>query len=153
MNISEHGLALIRTSEKLVYDRYLCPAGVPTIGYGHVIRKEDGDLRRINGVTADVLLREDVRRFESGVRKLVTRKLTQGQFDALVDWSFNLGLGALQTSTMLKRINGNMPNEFVVQSMIQWNKARVKGVLTVLGGLVTRRRRESELWLTGAWKV
>jgi lysozyme len=88
------------------------------------------------------LLKKDLTKFESCVQKYVTRNINDNQFAALVSWTFNLGCGSLQSSTMLKRINDGSSNSVVCSEMKRWNKAGGK----VLPGLVRRRQAECDLY-------
>lgn len=88
MHISDNGLDLIKRFEGLRLDAYRCPAGVWTIGYGHT-GAGVGEGVAITPEQADILLRADVLRFEDGVRRLAG-PCSQGQFDALVSFTFNL---------------------------------------------------------------
>jgi lysozyme len=148
MRTSAEGVALIKEFEGCRLTAYRCPAGVLTIGYGHT--SAAGGPAVVEGmviteVAANSLLRHDLIRIENDVQDCVTTNLTQGQFDALVSWVFNLGIGALRTSTLLKRVNAGrfdaVPAEFM-----KWTKARVRGELVDLPGLVRRRRAEVALW-------
>jgi len=96
---SQEGLELIKKFEGCKLKSYKCPAGVWTIGYGHTEDVKEGDI--VSPQEADKLLRADVFKFEEYVADNVTVKLTQNQFDALVTWTFNLGVGNLRNSTML----------------------------------------------------
>jgi lysozyme len=85
---------------------------------------------------------KDVARFEDGVNKLVTYTINQNQFDALVDFSFNLGLGNLGSSTLLKKLNaGDIKG--AAEEFLRWDKAGGK----VLAGLTKRRKAERDLFL------
>lgn len=124
MRVSEAGMRLIKESEGCVLKAYPDPAtgGEPwTIGYGHT----GSDVRPgkvIDQAEADRLLDEDVDLFERGVNRLVVVDLTQGQFDALVCFAFNLGLGALQQSTLLKLLNAR-DYEGAAKQFARWNRA------------------------------
>ena len=137
-------MRLIKESEGCVLKAYPDPAtgGEPwTIGYGHT----GSDVRPgkvIDQAEADRLLDEDVDLFERGVNRLVDVDLTQGQFDALVCFAFNLGLGALQQSTLLKLLNAG-DYEGAAKQFLRWDKAGGK----VMAGLTKRRQAESELFL------
>ena len=110
MRLSDEGRELIRRFEGLRLSPYHDDVGYLTIGYGHLLSREkwaDLSQRRtlLTEEEADDLLRQDVARFERAVARLIRVPLTQGQFDALVSFSFNLGAGALQAST-LRRVFG-----------------------------------------------
>ena len=136
MKISLEGLSLIKRFEGCRLKAYKCSAGVLTIGYGHT-----GGVTETDTITQDdanKLLQEDVAKFEEYVDDNVIVELNQGQFDALVAWTFNLGPGNLRESTMLKKLNEadytSVPNE-----MKRWNKAGGK----TLDGLIRRRNAEA----------
>ena len=110
--ITEQGLQLIKDFEGYSSTLYICPAGYETIGYGHLVRQyERSRFEAISAVMglsqreATVLLKEDVSSAERAVLRLITAPLTNGQFDALVDFTFNLGAGNLQSSTLRRVIN------------------------------------------------
>ena len=100
MKCSQEGLALIKKFEGCKLKAYKCSAGVWTIGYGHTAGVKEGDV--ISQPEADKLLEEDIAKFEDYVNDNVIVELNEGQFDALVAWTFNLGVGNLRSSTMLK---------------------------------------------------
>ena len=106
MQISETGLDLIRKFEGLRLETYDCPGGTQTIGYGHTGPDVKPGLK-IDTEKATALLMEDVQRFEKSVNDLVMVPMTQGMFDALVSFSYNLGAGSLQSSTLLKKLNAD----------------------------------------------
>ena len=136
---SENGIELIKSFEGRRLVAYQDSVGVWTIGYGHTkTARED---RLIIKSTADRLLAEDLAEFEKYVEEYVEVSLTQNQFDALVSWTFNLGPGNLQESTMLRKLNQGLYAE-VPDEMRRWNKAGGK----VLKGLVRRRDAEAELF-------
>ena len=144
MKISLEGLALIKKFEGCRLEAYYCSGGVLTIGYGHTGGVKESDT--ITQEEAEKLLRADVFKFEEYVEDNVMVELDQGQFDALVAWTFNLGPGNLRESTMLKRLNeadyASVPSE-----MKRWNKAGGK----TLDGLIRRRKAESLLFESKEW--
>ena len=144
MKISLEGLALIKRFEGCRLESYKCSANVLTIGYGHTSGVKETDT--ITQDEADKLLQEDVEQFEKYVDDNVTVELGQSQFDALVAWTFNLGVGNLRESTMLKKLNSedyaSVPSE-----MKRWNKAGGK----TLDGLIRRRKAESLLFQSKEW--
>lgn len=139
MQISKAGLDLIKQFEGLYLKAYRCPAGVPTIGYGHTAGVAMGQV--ITQQQADDYLRRDVRQFERAVERQVSVPLTQGQFDALVSFAFNLGEGALAQSTLLRLLNAGDYAGAAAQ-FDRWNKAGGR----VLPGLVRRRAAERALF-------
>ena len=95
-SISKEGLALIERFEGFAAMPYRCPAGYITVGYGHVVRAGKDFSPGIKPQAARTLLARDVQVAEAAVRRLIAVPLTDGQFDALVSFTFNLGAGALQ---------------------------------------------------------
>ena len=144
MKISIEGLSLIKKFEGCELNSYKCAAGVPTIGFGSTHGIEMG--MSISKARAEELLLEDISKFEDIVNKSVKVDLSQPQFDALVSWTFNLGGGNLNSSSMLKFLNAG--DYHLIPSQIKrWNKANGK----VLEGLVRRREAESLLFDNKEW--
>ena len=145
MKISTAGLDLIKHFEGLRLTAYKCAAGVWTIGWGHT-GKDAVPGKTITKDRAEQILRIDVRRFEDAVNLLITVPLNQQQFDALVSFTFNCGIGALEESTLRKRLNkGEDPNTVAREELPKWVKAGSK----TLPGLVERRKKEVELFTSG----
>jgi len=140
MKISQKGLAVIKQFEGLRLTAYKCPAGVLTIGYGSTGAHVKPGMT-ITAQEAERLLLDDLARFEVGVQEVIKQPFTQGQFDALVSFSFNVGLGALRESTLAAKLKAGdvtgAANEFA-----RWNKAGGK----ILAGLVKRRKAEKLLF-------
>ena len=141
-HITQAGIDLIKQFEGFSPTVYICPAGYPTIGYGHVVKTQERE-QFADGITtaqAEALLRQDVQTAERAVLRLITVPLTDGQFDALVSFTFNLGAGALQRSTLRRKVNRGdhaaVPAEF---GKWVWAGGRK------LEGLVRRREIEA-LW-------
>jgi GH24 family phage-related lysozyme (muramidase) len=143
MRTSERGIALIKKFEGFYPSRYICPAGLPTIGFGHVIRTGEKFPAKMTEKEATDLLAKDVAIFEQGVARAVTVPLQQNEFDALVSFSFNVGLQALRTSTLLKMLNANTDRSSVAMQFLRWNKANGQ----VLAGLSRRRAAESAMFM------
>ena len=142
--INAAGLQLIKEFEGLRLEAYICPAGVWTIGYGstgeHVY---PGQV--ITEPEAEELLRKDLWRFEDAVSSRVEVTLTDNEYAALVSFTFNCGCGALQESTLLRRLNAGEPKERVFcEELPKW----VRGGGEVLPGLVRRREAEIDLALS-----
>jgi lysozyme len=142
MKISKKGLDLIKEYEGLELKAYKDSVGVLTIGYGSTGSHVKPGMT-ITAQEAEALLLKDVERFEEGVSAAVKVPLNQNQFDALVSFSFNLGLGSLQKSTLLRKLNAG-DYAGAQAEFKRWNKAG--GI--VLRGLV--RRRASEALLFGS---
>ena len=133
-------IPLIKEFEGCKLKAYLCPAGVWTIGYGHTDGVKEGD--EITQQEADRLLANDVHSFSAGVQRLVTSDINRNQLGALTSFAFNVGLGNLRHSTLLRLVN---KGDFVgaANQFSRWNKAGGK----VLAGLTRRREAEKKLFL------
>jgi len=142
-HISKQGLDLICRFEGFSPVIYICPAGYPTIGYGHLITEANKE-RFLDGVDEDEaleLLRSDVGKAERAVLRLIAVPLTQGQFDALVSFTFNLGSGALQRSTLRRKVNREEHDD-VPAELMKWVWAGGRK----LKGLVKRRAAEATIY-------
>nr|DAH57123.1 MAG TPA: Lysozyme [Caudoviricetes sp.] len=142
MKISQKGIKLIQDFEGLALKAYKDPIGVWTWGYGstgpHVTPDKVGTKEE-----AEQLLKKDLERFEKGVSDLIKVPLNQNQFDSLVSFSFNLGLGNLKSSTLLKKLNAS-DYQGASNEILRWNRAGGK----VLAGLTRRRIAERDLFLS-----
>lgn len=145
-HITQHGINLIKQFEGFSSRIYLDAAGLPTIGYGHLLRAGEAEMFK-NGITelvAQTLLINDVLRAEQAVLRLITVPLSNGQFDALVSFTFNLGAGALQRSTLRRKVNRedhtDVPAEFIRWVWAGGHKLR---------GLVKRRATEASIYVQG----
>ncbi len=105
MRISEQGLTLIRMFEGFRAEIYLDAAGLPTIGYGHLVRAFERFDVPLTEASATALLRSDVGVAEAAVQRFIAVDLCQHQFDALVSFTFNLGGAVLQRSTLRRVLN------------------------------------------------
>lgn len=145
MKTSEQGFDLIKRSEGLVLHVYTDAVGFPTIGYGHKVRRWENFPGSITEEGAEALLAADVAVAEVMVNRNVTVPLTQGQFDALVDFVFNLGGGAFFNSTLLRELNAGQYDS-AGQQLLLWDHGKVNGQEEVLAGLKARREAEFNLW-------
>lgn len=146
MQISKTGIELIKRFEGLELKAYQDSVGVWTIGYGWtqpVDGKKVGPGMVIDQATADRLLKCGLVQYEQGVNQLVKVKITQGQFDALVSFAYNLGLRSLSTSTLLQKLNAG-DKQGAANEFGRWVNAGGKR----LEGLVKRRAAERELFLS-----
>lgn len=137
---SQNGIDLIKAFEGLRLRAYKCSAGVWTIGYGHT-----GDVEPDDAITreeAEELLGGDLRRFEYSVQLNVTVPISQNQFDALVSFSYNVGVGAFRKSTLLRKLN-DLDVSGAADEFLRWNKAGGQ----ILSGLIKRRKAERQLFL------
>ncbi|OYD80931.1 lysozyme [Azospirillum brasilense] len=141
--IHPDALALVRHFEGLYLEAYLCPAGAPTIGYGHTAGVRMG--QTITSLQAEVYLRADMADAASHVDKLVKVPLTDRQRGALASFVFNLGAGALQTSTLLRLLN-QRDYDGAAAEFPKWIYATVNGVKKQLDGLKKRRAAEAKLF-------
>ena len=141
MRISSKGIDLIKSFEGLRLEAYLDSVDVPTIGYGHTRKVQLG--QTITAEQAESFLMEDIHEFELAIQRLVYVPLSQNQFDAIVSFTFNVGIGNLKRSTLLKKLNaGNIAgaaNEF--NKWVYAGKEKLKG-------LVKRRDKERLLFIS-----
>lgn len=150
------GEQLIKKYESCMLVPYLCPAGVPTIGWGNTVystgRKVSLKDKAISQVEADKLFRFILDLFEKDVRSLIKTDITQNQFNALVSFAYNVGTDidadliaeGLGDSTLLKKININSKDPSIKDEFLKWNKIKGK----VSKGLTSRRKIEAELYFT-----
>lgn len=138
--IGKAGLDLIKDFEGWRDTAYLCPANVLTIGYGSTGPHVKAGMK-ISKERGEELLKDDLDRFEKAVTRLVTVPLRQNQYDALVSFAFNVGISALERSTLLKRVNAKLFDQAAAE-FAKWNRAGGK----VLAGLTRRRAAETALF-------
>jgi lysozyme len=141
MEFSAEGMELLKRSEGFRGRLYLDVAGIPTIGYGHRLLPGESFPNGIEEPQAARMLAGDVRQAEAAVQRLVRVALTQGQFDALVDFVFNLGEGRLEGSTLLKQLNAGL-YAAAQEQLLRWDHAGAKENF----GLKERREAEFQLW-------
>lgn len=141
MKPSHKCIGTIKKFEGCRLSQYADAAGLPTIGWGHKVLKIEGLPTTITQEKADELLDDDAAYTGTLVDKSVTVPLTQGQFDALVDFTYNLGIGRLRGSTLLALVNAGKYDTAELE-FHKW----VYGGGKVLPGLVTRREAEQDLW-------
>ena len=139
-HITQDGIDLIKRFEGFSSTVYICPAGYPTIGYGHLVRDHE-TFEEISQEEAEALLRIDVESAERAVLRLIKVPLTDGQFDALVSFTYNLGSGALQCSTLRRKVNRQAHSEVPTQ-LVRWVWAGGRK----LNGLIRRRAVEAKLY-------
>lgn len=146
MQTSDKGIALIKEFEGCKLTAYQDSVGVWTIGYGWTQPVDGKPIRAgmtIKQETAERLLKTGMISYESDVSRLVKVGLTQGQFDALVSFTYNLGARSLSTSTLLRKLNAG-DYAGAADEFLRWNKAGGK----VLNGLTRRREAERALFLS-----
>jgi lysozyme len=143
MKINRAGLNLIKDFEGLRLIGYRCPAGIPTVGYGHT-GPEVRVGRRITEEQANTYLINDVSRFERGVTDAIgTAPTTENQFSAMVSLAYNIGLGAFGKSSVLRHHKAGHRHR-AAASFLLWVKAAGK----TLPGLVRRRNAERRMFLS-----
>ena len=158
MNVSPKTIEMIKHHEGVRFKPYQCPAKLWTIGVGHVLYPNQGkmpidqrggyqlhqeDNRQFSKEEVDGILRADLQRFERGVHTYCPVNLTQGMFDGLVSFSFNVGLGTLQRSTLRQKLlRGD--KEGTAEELLKYCMAGGK----VLKGLQKRRIDERALFLS-----
>ena len=149
-NVSQDCVELVKKFEGLhklkddgLVHSYRCPAGVWTLGFGKTKGIRSGMTCTI--AEAEQHLKDDLEEHGKIVKRLVNVPLSQGQYDALVSFVFNVGGGNFKSSTALKRLNLGMYDD-VPEQLQRWNKARVDGKLTPLRGLTRRRAAEAAIF-------
>jgi lysozyme len=146
MILDNKGYLFITKHEGLRLKPYLCPAKIPTIGYGNCYYS---DGKRVTLLDKDItkqqafeMFKEIANRFAKRVDTLVTSNINQNQFNALVSFAYNVGTGNFASSTLLKKVNKN-PNDLTIKAeFLRWNKANGK----VINGLTNRRIEEADLY-------
>ncbi len=140
MKPSDVGIALIKRFEGFCAKVYTCPAGKPTIGYGHVV-KPDERFGTLTEAQATDLLRADADIAAHSIKRFISTRLSQNQFDVLVSFTFNLGGGALETSTLRGLINAGRFDS-VPRELNRWVFSKGQR----LPGLIARRAAEGQLF-------
>ncbi len=153
MQTSERGIKMIIAFEGIELKAYRCPAGIWTIGVGHTGTVDDEAIHAEMSITEEKalnILQSDLRQIERYInRQTFAEYLTQGQFDALVSFIFNIGTAAFQSSTMRKILSCKNTPEKVAKEFERWVYGRVNGKKEKLPGLIKRRNTEKELFLNG----
>lgn len=147
MKVNKQGVQLVKSFEGCFLNAYLCPAKVWTIGYGSTKYQNGNPVKQGDKITqkeAETLLSDTLDEFSNGVSKLIKVELNDNQFSALVSFAFNLGVGALSKSTLLKKVNANQNDKTIEQDFMKWVNAGGKK----LNGLVRRRTAESKLYFS-----
>lgn len=146
MKLNKAGIDLMHEFEGLRLEAYLCPAKVWTIGYGNTFYEDGTKVKKGDVITLDRAneLYENIvnKRFAEPLKKLLAVKLNENQFSALVSLAYNIGMGNIKTSTLLKMVNKNPNNPFIKEQFLRWNKSGGK----VLNGLTRRREAEAKLY-------
>jgi lysozyme len=145
---TDQGIEFLKKFEGCSLNLYTCSAGYPTIGYGHKLKPEE-DFDVIDYDIAEKLLRDDLLISERSVIRNINIPLSDEQFDALVSFTFNLGSGALQRSTLKQKINSSilLDPEDIEDEFLRW----VRSGNTKLSGLINRRKAEAKLYNYGEY--
>jgi lysozyme len=143
--------SLIKSFEGKYLNAYDDGTGTWTIGYGSIynydlnrpVRK--GDI--ITEEKAIEYLRKEMSSVVSDIKKVVKVPINQNQLDSLTSFTYNLGIGNLKASTLLKLLNSGADKLTVANQFQYWNKAKINGKLTVMNGLTRRRKAEADLFI------
>lgn len=146
-SVKDAGINLIKSFEGLFLKPYLDPINIPTIGYGTIkypngkaVTMQDSE---INEKQAEAYLIWEVKEKAEAVENMVKVPLNDNEFDALVSFAYNVGVGALKGSTLLKMLNAGQDRTAVADQFLRWNKAGGQ----VFNGLTRRRQAERALFL------
>jgi lysozyme len=146
LQISDLGINLIKKYEGFRAKPYLCPAKVPTIGYGSTYYENGTKVKltdqAITEQRATELLKALLSLYEKAVDSYCIDTINQFQFDALVSFAYNCGTGNLKSSTLLKKVNANPGDPSIKNEFMKWNK----GLGKILTGLTLRRSEEANLY-------
>jgi len=149
--ITKHSQAfidLVKASEGCELQAYKDTNGIPTIGYGATHYENGAAVKMYDSITqqqAEDLLGVLVGQFETTLSSLIPATINQNQFDALLDFVYNCGIGNLKSSTLLKKVIAN-PND--AEIAFEFNKWVHGQNGQTLAGLVTRRAKEATLYFT-----
>jgi lysozyme len=146
--ISNKGLDIIKKYEGFSSKPYLCPSKVITIGYGSTYYEDGSKVKLtdspITQERATELLEALLVSFERAVDSYCTDSINQNQFDSLVSFAYNCGVGNLKSSTLLRKVNVNPNNPTIKDEFLKWTKGGGK----TLSGLVRRRTEEAQLYFS-----
>jgi lysozyme len=145
MKVNKLGIDLMHHFEGCKLEAYQCSAKVWTIGWGNTFYQDKKPVKQGDKITqeqADELFEIVMNDFSNSVKKLLTKELNENQFSALVCFAYNVGIGNLKKSTLLRKVNVNPNDETIANEFLRWNRAGGK----VLRGLTRRRQAESDLY-------
>ena len=141
----------IKKWEGLNLSAYQDSAGIWTIGYGSILYQNNIPVKKGDHITMDMaesLLEWEVNLKSIAVNHAIHSAVNQNQFDALVSFAYNAGIGALQSSTLLRLVNANPSDPKITDAFMMWDKTHVDGVLVVVQGLAKRRQAEAALYFS-----
>ena len=147
MKVNKLGIDMMHHFEGCKLQAYQCSAKVWTIGWGNTYYQDKRPVKQGDKVTqeqANELFEMIMNEFAIEVRKALTKEVSENQFSALVCFAYNVGIGNLKKSTLLRKVNVNPNDETIALEFAKWNKAGGK----VLNGLVRRRKAEADLYFT-----
>lgn len=154
MKTSRDGIEFIKRREGFRHKKYKDDAGLPTIGYGHLIQTGENFTMPITEVEGEALLTKDLQIAEKAIDRLVKIPLNQHQFDALVSFVFNVGVGNFVKSTLLKKLNAGdfvaAGGQFLVWNKVTDPKTRKK---VFSQGLANRRKLEQAIFTRGIYNT
>ena len=146
LKVSQSCIDLVKSFEGFSSKPYLCPANVPTIGFGATLYPNGTRVRMtdtpITEKVAELYLHEELNKFGKQVDSFTRDDINQSQFDALTSFAYNCGSNALKGSTLLKKVNANHNDPTIKAEFLRWNKGGGK----VLAGLTRRRQAEADLY-------
>ena len=145
---SQKGINIIKKYEGFSGKPYLCPAGIPTIGYGSTYYPDGHNVKltdaNITEAKATEIVMGILNKYEVAVNRYAQKPINQNQFDALVSFTYNLGMENLRTSTLMKKLNINPNDPTIKDEFLKWTRSN--GV--VLAGLKKRRAEEAQLYFS-----
>ena len=145
MKVNKLGIDMMHHFEGCRLQAYQCSAKVWTIGWGNTYYQDKRAVKQGDKITqeqANELFEMVMNEFAIVVRNSLTKEVNENQFSALVCFAYNVGIGNLKKSTLLKKVNANPNDETIADEFAKWNKAGGK----VLTGLVRRRQAEADLY-------
>ena len=145
MKLNKAGADLIKSFEGLRLETYRCSANKETIGYGSTFYEDGSPVKLGDKITkerADSLFEKVSDSFAAKVKNCIQKDINENQFAALVSFAYNVGIGNLKSSTLLKKVNANPNDPTIMQEFKKWNRASGK----VLAGLTRRREAEANLY-------
>lgn len=145
MKVNKLGIDMMHHFEGCRLEAYQCSAKVWTIGWGNTYYQDKRPVKQGDKITqkqADELFEMVMNEFAIMVRKALTKELNENQFSALVCFAYNVGIGNLKRSTLLRKVNANPDDETIKAEFLRWTRAGGK----VLRGLVRRRTAEADLY-------
>ena len=142
MEISKKGIELIKKFEGCKLKAYLCPANIPTIGFGNTYYSDGAKVKIGDTITmqqAEDLLKGLVKNYYHQ-----HENINQNQFDAITSFCYNVGNGNYNKSTLKRKLVANPNDPTIREEFIKWNKANGK----ILTGLDRRRKAEADLYFS-----